>query len=64
MMKYWRRTGRDKWRCVDKRKGDNIFPGVHIGRDALMGAGAVVSKDVPEYAIVHGNPARVIKQRV
>ena len=40
-----------------------ILPGVHIVRGAIVGAGAVVSKDVPEYAIVAGNPARVIKQR-
>jgi maltose O-acetyltransferase len=40
-----------------------ILPGVHIGKGAIVGAGAVVSKDVPEYAIVVGNPARVVKQR-
>ena len=40
-----------------------ILPGVCIGRGAILGAGAVVSKDIPEYAIVAGNPAQVIKQR-
>ena len=40
-----------------------ILPGVQIGRDAIIGAGAVVTKDLSEYAIVVGNPARVIKQR-
>ena len=40
-----------------------ILPGVHIGRGAIVGAGAVVSGDVPEYAIVAGNPARIIRQR-
>ena len=40
-----------------------ILPGVHIGRGAIVSAGAVVTDDVPEYAIVAGNPARVIKQR-
>lgn len=40
-----------------------ILPGVHIGRGSIVGAGAVVSKDVPEYAIVAGNPARIIKKR-
>ncbi len=34
-----------------------ILPGIRIGRDALVGAGAVVTKDVPENAIVVGNPA-------
>lgn len=40
-----------------------ILPGVTIGEGAVVGAGAVVSKDVPPYSIVVGNPARVIKQR-
>lgn len=35
-----------------------IVCGVTIGRYALVGAGAVVTKDVPDYAIVYGNPAR------
>ncbi|MEX8154535.1 WxcM-like domain-containing protein [Acinetobacter baumannii] len=34
-----------------------ILPGIRIGRNALIGAGAVVTKDVPENAIVVGNPA-------
>lgn len=38
-----------------------LLPGVRIGRDALVGAGAVVTKDVPAGAVVAGNPARVIK---
>ena len=35
-----------------------ILPGVHIGRFAMIAAGAVVTKDVPEYSIVVGSPAR------
>ncbi|MBF0590352.1 MAG: N-acetyltransferase [Magnetococcales bacterium] len=36
-----------------------ILPGLTIGQGALVGAGAVVTRDVPDYAIVSGNPARV-----
>jgi acetyltransferase-like isoleucine patch superfamily enzyme len=39
-----------------------ILPGVEIGENALVGAGSVVTHDVPSNAIVVGNPARVIKQ--
>lgn len=37
-----------------------ILPGIRIGRNALVGAGSVVVEDVPENAVVAGNPARVI----
>lgn len=40
-----------------------ILSGVRIGDGAFVGAGAVVTKDVPPYAIVAGNPARIIKYR-
>ena len=40
-----------------------ILPGVHIGNGAVVGAGAVVTKDVPDYAVVAGNPAKIIKYR-
>ena len=38
-----------------------ILPGVVIGRNALIGAGSVVTKDVPDGAVVVGNPAKIIK---
>lgn len=41
-----------------------ILPGVHIGEGAVIGAGSVVTRDIPPYSIAVGNPARVIKQRV
>lgn len=39
-----------------------ILPGVHIGRKSIIGGGSVVTKDVEDYCIAAGNPARVIKR--
>ena len=43
--------------------GSIILSGVTIGQGAVVAAGSVVTKDVPPYAIVGGNPAKVIKYR-
>ncbi|KAA5546674.1 sugar O-acetyltransferase [Adhaeribacter rhizoryzae] len=50
--------------------GDNVWigghsvicPGVNIGNDVVIGAGSVVTKNIPDKVVVAGNPARVIKQ--
>jgi acetyltransferase-like isoleucine patch superfamily enzyme len=61
--------GERDWTCVPTFVGRRasigsnatILGGVRIGEQALVGAGAVVTKDVPPYAVVVGNPARIIK---
>jgi phosphonate metabolism protein (transferase hexapeptide repeat family) len=60
----WRRAhhvdiGHDVW----IGHGAVLLPGRNIGTGAVIAAGAIVTKDVPAYTIVGGNPARVIKRR-
>jgi acetyltransferase-like isoleucine patch superfamily enzyme len=40
-----------------------VLPGVTIGSHAVVGTGSVVSRDVPDYGVAVGNPARVVKER-
>lgn len=39
-----------------------VLPGVNIGKKAVIGAGSIVTKDIPAYSIAVGNPCKVIKQ--
>lgn len=56
------------YRCERTIIGNDVFiganavvlPGVRIGDGAIVGAGSVVTKDVPSYTVVAGNPARVL----
>jgi len=42
----------------------SIMPGVHIGKGAIIGANAVVTKNIPPYAIVAGIPAKIINKEI
>jgi acetyltransferase-like isoleucine patch superfamily enzyme len=52
--------GNDVWIC----DGAAILSGVRIGNGAVVGARSLVTKDVPPYAVVAGNPARVVRFRL
>jgi acetyltransferase-like isoleucine patch superfamily enzyme len=52
------RVGANVWIGFDSC----VLPGVRIGRGAVVGARSVVTEDVPPYAVVAGNPARVIRR--
>jgi phosphonate metabolism protein (transferase hexapeptide repeat family) len=60
----WRRShrvhiGHDVW----IGHGAIVLPGRSIGTGAVIAAGAIVTKDVPAYTIVAGNPARIVRRR-
>ena len=52
-------VGNDVWFGYDS----TIMPGVTIGNGAVIGSKSLVTKDVPPYTIVGGNPAKIIRQR-
>lgn len=60
LQKCYTRIGSDVW----IGRSSLIMPGVTIGNGAVVAAGSVVTKDIPAYAIVGGNPAQFIKWRV
>jgi len=53
------RIGHDVW----IGHGAILMPGIRVGNGAVIGSGSIVTRDVPAYAIVGGNPARPIRQR-
>ena len=61
--------GDGDWECLQTRvckgasigSGSTILGGLVIGENAMIGAGSVVTRDVPAHATVAGNPARVLK---
>ena len=60
----------EHWTCVPTRvcggasigSGSTILCGVTIGEQAIVGAGSVVTRDVPAHTVVAGNPARVLRR--
>lgn len=61
----------EDWECIETYVDEGasigssvtVLCGVRIGKGAIVGAGSVVTRDVPENAVVVGNPARIIKYR-
>lgn len=66
---YTRNGNTDLWKATLIKKGASIgsnvtiLPGITIGENSVVGAGAVVTKNVPDNAIVIGNPAKVLKYK-
>lgn len=60
------RTGEDKPVIIDNNVwlgyGVKVLKGVHIGENSLIGAGSIVTKDIPANVIAAGNPCKIIKE--
>ena len=39
-----------------------VLPGVQIGNHSVIGAGSIITKDIPPYSVAVGNPARIVKR--
>ena len=69
---HCKRVGNNQPFLVDTFIGKNCFiavgaiilPGVKIGNEVIVGAGAVVTRDVPSNTVVAGNPARIIRENI
>jgi acetyltransferase-like isoleucine patch superfamily enzyme len=69
---HCKRVGNNQPFLIDTFIGKNCFiavgaiilPGVKIGDEVIVGAGAVVTKDVPSNTVVAGNPARIIRENI
>ena len=69
---HCKRVGNNQPFLIDTFIGKNCFiavgaiilPGVKIGDEVIVGAGAVVTKDVPSNNVVAGNPARIIRENI
>ena len=42
--------------------GANVLPGVTIGNNTVIGAGSIVSRDIPEGVVAVGNPCKVLRE--
>ena len=69
---HCKRVGNNQPYLIDTFIGKNCFiavgaiilPGVKIGDEVIVGAGAVVTKDVPSNTVVAGNPAKIIRENI